>query len=363
MRRAIFILLVAGLALAPSVLPAQARTSVSTTTASWQGQAATRPQAPSSELTLPLKPNSVRFAVIGDNGTGERSQYEVADQMAKFHGKFPFDFVIMLGDNIYGGDTPADFRLKFELPYKSLLDAGVKFYASLGNHDNPNERLYTPFNMGGERYYTFKKGNVGFFALDSTYMNPAQLAWIEQRLHGADSGWKICFFHHPLYSDAKYHGPDPDLRARIEPLFEKYGVDVVFSGHDHVYERIKPQHGINYFVLGNSGELRPHDLKSSAATAKGFDTDQGFMLVEIAGDELYFMTDTRTGNSVDSTTRNNQRARSDFSPLIRENQIAVETHSRIVPTSIRASYPLAAAACSAAKNPKMAPPLNCIPPW
>ena len=127
----------------------------------------------------------------------------MAEQMAKYHEKFPFDFVIMLGDNIYGGDTPGDYKQKFELPYKTLLDAGVKFYASLGNHDNPNERLYSPFNMSGERYYTFKKGNVGFFALDSTYMNPAQLAWIEQHLHSADSGWKICFFHHPLYSDGK----------------------------------------------------------------------------------------------------------------------------------------------------------------
>ena len=222
--------------------------------------------------------------------------------MAKYHEKYPFDFVIMLGDNIYGGDTPGDYKQKFELPYKTLLEAGVKFYASLGNHDNPNERLYMPFNMSGERYYTFKKGDVEFFALDSTYMNPAQLAWIEQHLHSADSGWKICFFHHPLYSDGKFHGPDPDLRARIEPLFVKYGVDVVFSGHDHVYERIKPQHGIYYFVVGNSGALRSRNLKPSAQMIKGFDTDRAFMLVEVAGDELYFQTISRTGKTVDSDT-------------------------------------------------------------
>ena len=68
-----------------------------------------------------------------------------------------FSFVIMLGDNIYGGDSPADFARKFEEPYKPLLDAGVKFYASLGNHDNPDERLYKLFNMGGERYYTSRR--------------------------------------------------------------------------------------------------------------------------------------------------------------------------------------------------------------
>ena len=94
-----------------------------------------------------------------------------------------FDFVIMLGDNIYGSHSPRDFVDKFEKPYQSLLDAGVKFYASLGNHDDPNdERLYKPFNMGGERYYTFRKGAVTFFALDSNYMDPTQLSWLDQNL-------------------------------------------------------------------------------------------------------------------------------------------------------------------------------------
>ena len=302
MRRAVFIILAAGVALGPWVLPTDGQTPVSTRTASFERQVNSGAQVPTSELTLPLKPGSVRFAVIGDSGTGDRYQYEVAEQMAKYHEEFPFDFVIMLGDNIYGGDSPSDYRQKFELPYKTLLDAGVKFYASLGNHDNPNQRLYAPFNMSGERYYTFKKGNAGFFALDSTYMDPAQMAWIEQRLQSAGSGWKICFFHHALYSNGKFHGPDPDLRAQIEPLLVKYGVDAVFSGHDHVYERIKPQLGIYYFVVGNSGALRSRNLKRSAQMIKGFDTDRAFMLVEVAGDESYFQTISRTGKTVDSDT-------------------------------------------------------------
>src|SRR5258708_22801042 len=93
---------------------------------------------------LRLKPNSVRFAVIGDNGTGETTEYDVGRQMAAFREQFRFDFVVMLGDNMYGGESPDDFKRKFEDPYKALLDGGVKFYASLGNHDNPNERFYKP---------------------------------------------------------------------------------------------------------------------------------------------------------------------------------------------------------------------------
>jgi len=268
--------------------------------AGWAGLAIMGGQGQPPELTLPLKPNSVRFAVIGDSGTGERGQAEVGQEMVRYHARFPFDFVLMLGDNIYGSQLPHDFQRKFEDPYKTLIDAGVKFYASLGNHDDPNQRFYKPFNMGGQRYYSFKKGNASFFALDSNYVDPTQLTWLESQLARSDAAWNICFFHHPLYTHARFHGADVDLRAVIEPIFVKGGVNVVLAGHEHVYERIKPQQGIYYFVLGNAGELRFHDLRPSPDTLKGFDTDRAFMLVEIAGDEFYFQTISRTGETVDS---------------------------------------------------------------
>ncbi|HXM97225.1 MAG TPA: metallophosphoesterase [Candidatus Dormibacteraeota bacterium] len=253
------------------------------------------------DFKFPLKSNSVRFAAIGDMGTGEAPQYAVAERMMTVHQQFPFEFVIMLGDNLYGGSKPKDYEKKFELPYKPLLDAGIKFYASLGNHDNPNERFYKLFNMNGENYLTFKKGNVHFFVLDSNYMDPKQLEWLEKQLKGAGtSDWKICYFHHPLYSSGKTHGSSNELRKLLEPLFIKYGVDAVFSGHDHVYERVTPQKGIYYFTEGSSGQLRNGDLAKTSMTTKGFDTDRTFMLVEIAGNEMYFQTLSRSGDTVDS---------------------------------------------------------------
>lgn len=173
--------------------------------------------APDPSLKLPLKPKSVRFAVIGDNGTGRRPEFEVAQQMEAYRRVVNFSFVIMLGDNIYGGHSPRDFARKFEQPYKPLLDAGVKFYASLGNHDSLSERQYDLFNMGGERYYSFKKNDVTFFVLDSSYMDPVQISWLEKQLRDSNSPWKICYFHHPLYSDGKFHGPDLDLRSVLPP--------------------------------------------------------------------------------------------------------------------------------------------------
>jgi hypothetical protein len=253
------------------------------------------------DIRIPLQNKSVRFAVIGDSGTGDRAQYEVAQRMEAYRQAVKFDFVIMLGDNIYGSHSPKDFVKKFEQPYKPLLDAGVKFYASLGNHDDPDdERLYKPFNMGGERYYAFRKGEVAFFALDSNYMDPRQLSWLEQNLKDSQGTWKICFFHHPLYNDGRHHGADADLRTQVLPLFQRYGVNAVFSGHEHVYQRIKPENNIYYFVLGNSGKLMTHDFGAPRERVKGFDTDQSFMLVEIVGDKLYFQTIARSGETIDS---------------------------------------------------------------
>jgi hypothetical protein len=194
--------------------------------------AAAGPQAQAPPL--PNRPNSLKFAAIGDNGTGDTPQYEVGAQMAKLHASFPFDLVIMLGDNMYGGQSPSDYVKKFERPYAPLLAAGVKFQASIGNHDQPAQVSYNLYNMNGQRYYSYARNNVRFFALDSNRMDPKQVEWLEAGLKSATEDWKICYFHHPLYSNAERHGAAVDLRVKIEPLFVKYGVNVVFSGHDHV---------------------------------------------------------------------------------------------------------------------------------
>ena len=219
----------------------------------------------------------------------------------------------MLGDNMYGAERPQDFLNKFEKPYKPLLDKKVEFNAALGNHDDPNQIFYKPFNYGGKRYRTFKKGSVRFFALDSNYLDPEQLQWLEKELQSSGSDWKIAYFHHPLYSSA-YHGPTIEVRAALEPLFQKYNVDVVFAGHEHLYERIVPQKGIYYFVAGGSAKLRENDIRKSAEVAIGFDTDRSFMIVEISGDEMFFQTISRTGQTVDTGIVPRRKVRIDLQP-------------------------------------------------
>jgi 3',5'-cyclic AMP phosphodiesterase CpdA len=206
----------------------------------------------------------------------------------------------MLGDNMYGRQEPRDFVDKFERPYAPLLQTGVLFYAALGNHDQQSNRTYQGFNMNGQRYYVLTKPNVTFYVFDTNLLDPPQLEWIRQTLAKPVDGWRICVFHHPLYSDAGRHGSNVELRVVLEPLMVQAGVNVVFSGHEHVYERLTPQKGIAYFIEGASGQLRKGDLQRSPTMAAGYDEDQTFMLVEIAGGEMRFQTISRTGRVVDS---------------------------------------------------------------
>jgi predicted phosphodiesterase len=261
-------------------------------------------------LGLPSRPDSVKFAVIGDSGRGWAPQHEVARQMVTYRQQFPFDFVLMAGDNIYEGPATAeDYRVKFEQPYAALLADGVPFYAVLGNHDDPNQRNYAPFNMHGHRYYTFTPPanllaglvtDVRIFALDSTNMDGAQQAWLAEQLSKSKARWKIVLLHHPLYTSGRYGLQARLLRWQLESLLVEDGADVVFSGHEHIYQRSRLQHGIQYFISGGAGSLRRGDGAVTPAIARSFDRDFHFMLVEIADNALYFQAITRTGVTVDA---------------------------------------------------------------
>ena len=136
-----------------------------------------------------------------------------------------------------------------------------------------------------------------------------QIAWLEKELQTSGSDWKIAVFHHPLYSSGERHGSDMKLRDVLEPLFIKYNVSLVLTGHDHFYERVKPQKGIGYFVVGSGGQLRAGNIDSSTElTAGGFDSDLVFLAAEIAGDDMYFNAVSRQGAIVDSGVLTRRKA-------------------------------------------------------
>jgi predicted phosphodiesterase len=262
------------------------------------------------ELALPNHADSVKFAVIGDSGRGWRPQHEVAARMVEYRAKFPFTFVLMAGDNIYEGPASAeDYRVKFEEPYRALLQAGVKFFAVLGNHDDPRQVSYQLFNMEGERYYTFRPPtnllarlteDVQVFAFDSTNFDAGQRAWIERELARSKARWKIALMHHPLYSPGRYQAQSWRLRRRIEPLLVAGGIDVVFSGHEHLYARMTLQHGVQHVISGAAGSLRRGDARPRTFVARSFDDDFHFVLAEIDGGELYLQAISREGRTIDA---------------------------------------------------------------
>lgn len=258
---------------------------------------------------LALRPVSLKFGVIGDSGQWSRAQRETAAQLALQRKNFTFDFVLMLGDNNYGDGSPDSYQKRFEEPFKPLLDAGVMFYAARGNHDAGPQWDYRPFNMGGERYYTFERrtgvlpplagDRVQFVALDSVNLDDEQLSWLDRQLSESKAEWKIVFFHHPIYSSGRYAMSSAARRLILEHVLIDHQVDAVFAGHEHVYERMVPQTGVMHFVVGASGSVRVGDLQPSSYQAKGYDRDLSFMLIEIAGDAMYFRAVNRVGEVID----------------------------------------------------------------
>ncbi len=160
-------------------------------------------------VTPPRAEGSIRFAVIGDSGSGAKVQYQLAERLIAARQTFPYTFVLMMGDNIYGNDSPKGFAKKFEIPYKPLLDASVPFYATLGNHDAQDQRFYKGFNMGGHRYYTFTEGSVQFFVMDTTYMDRGQLEWLDAVTAGIAGAVEDCLRTPSLL----LHGEEAWLRS------------------------------------------------------------------------------------------------------------------------------------------------------
>lgn len=264
---------------------------------------------PSSIFAVQDVSSKLRFAVIGDWGDGSDDQAALGKQMVSVYRKSSFDFVLGSGDNIYPNGAARHFVKKFEEPFSGLLKNHVKFHTVFGNHDveegRQDQRHYPLFNMEGRHYYTLSQGNglVDIFMLDTTDYDLTQAGWFGDALRTSTAKWKVVVMHHPLYSSGKKHGANVKLRRKIEPLLTKYKVNVVFAGHDHIYERVKPQHGVQHFVTGAGGKLRRGNMdKESTITAAGYDKDNHFMLIELDDREMSFKAISETGDLIDSGT-------------------------------------------------------------
>lgn len=218
------------------------------------------PPVPFDPTNLP----AARLAVAGDVGTGGAAELATADAVARAGSARPFDALVLLGDNVYPSGDPARLKATVFDPFGPVLGQGSRLLPVLGNHDV--EAQVAVLGMPG-RWYAQPVGPVLFIGLDSNRPDdPAQRAWLEATLAGASQPWKVVALHHPPYS-AGWHGSSRNVRDAFGPLFERYGVQLVFAGHDHDYQRSTPIRGVTYVVSGGAAKLRTTDRADYTAVS------------------------------------------------------------------------------------------------
>lgn len=257
------------------------------------------------------------FAAIGDFG----SDYISTRRVSKLVRDWQPQFVITLGDNNYPSGSAAtidrnigNFYREFIAPYRGRYGAGAltnRFFPCLGNHDwvTPGAKPYLDyFDLpGNERYYTFTRGPIQFFCLDSDEREPdgtspdsPQGQWLQQKLTNSLAVWKLVYFHHAPYSSGVAHGTHTGETARMRWPFHEWGVDAVLAGHDHIYERVHTN-GLVYFVNGLGGDSRDkfHTVPLAGSVKRYFE-DFGALRVDATENYVLFRFFNWRGTQIDS---------------------------------------------------------------
>lgn len=259
----------------------------------------------------------ITFAVIGDYGSDTIPTRQVANLVRSWQSQF----VVTLGDNNYPVGSAAtidrhigQFYHEFIGQYKGRYGFGAitnRFFPCLGNHDwlTTNAQPYLDYFTlpDNERYYTFKRGAVQFFCLDSDKNEPdgtspdsRQGQWLQQQLTNSTAVWRLVYFHHAPYSSGEVHGTHTGETARMKWPFHEWGADAVLAGHDHIYERVHTN-GIVYFVNGLGGDswdkLHNFPVPGSATRYNG---DYGALRIDAAENYILFRFFTRWGRQIDS---------------------------------------------------------------
>ena len=271
------------------------------------------PHAESYSLRVPSAPDQAyRFAVIGDFGYPDHhSTVAVANQVNKHEP----DYLLTVGDNIYQHGQPGHYDSAWFTPYGVTMARGPTFPA-LGNHDIESENgrwfleyFHLPENGPAghkERNYSFDYGNAHVAVVDSNpfdrqvdaVMNSIA-SWLEDDLNRTDKPWKLVTLHHALHASPGSRGIEPRLRDLLAPIFESTGVQIVFQGHNHWYERSNPVNGVHYITTG-AGGLSLHEAgQPNRYSAKLEDDLYSFVLVDVDGDQLSLQAIGEDGKAFD----------------------------------------------------------------
>ena len=202
------------------------------------------------ETFVPFAPDAqpqLHVAVAGDIGDSGGRLDATAHALAEAEATDPYDLLLLLGDNVYPAGDPAKLPETVFRPFAPVLEH-AELLAILGNHDVMSDHGAEQLRRLGlpGPWWASRSENVLLIGLDSNRAyDPEQLAWLEATLKHATAPWKIVAIHHSPYS-AGYQGSSMSVREDFVPLFERYGVQLVLSGHDHDYQRSKPINGVTY---------------------------------------------------------------------------------------------------------------------
>lgn len=197
--------------------------------------------------------SAIRVLAIGDFGVGGETQRATGEAVRQYEAPHAANTLLTLGDNDYT-ESPSAFAANWAASFGWTGPAGVRVAGTLGNHDVVVDRGRYQFALLGMpgRYYRRRIASVELFVLDSTNIDVRQTSWLRRSLARSTARWKVASFHHPAYTCGAYRG-DARVRAAWVPLFERFGVRLALSGHDHNYQRFASRRGVTYVVHGGGG--------------------------------------------------------------------------------------------------------------
>lgn len=263
--------------------------------------------AGSPRSTRPLQPfppgaePDTRLAVVGDVGYGNDRERKTAAAIVSAGSADPYDVLVLLGDNVYPSGDPARLPQTVFGPFQPVLESDAQLFAILGNHDvakGEGDRQAAALGLPG-RWHSTQVGDVTLVGLDSTDVgNPEQRAWLEATLAGAATPWKFVALHHPPYS-AGYQGSSVEAREAFSPLFERFGVQLVLSGHEHDYQRSYPINGVTYVVSGAAADTRRTGREEFTAESASW---HHFVDVNVFADHVLLRAVNQSGRVFDEVT-------------------------------------------------------------
>jgi hypothetical protein len=192
------------------------------------------------------------FAVKGDWGAGTTAQRQVTEEMCALRRTLKFKYIVTTGDNFYTPDGIAT-QQNFYAPERCLNSyPGNVWRAVWGNHDVAGPSTGTVLGSP-QRYYTWRVGTTQFFMLDANRPgDAAQRSWLARELSASRARVKIVVFHQPAFTSG-LHADDTSAQRNWVPLFVRFRVTLVLTGHNHDYEHLKVD-GIDYVVSGGGGQ-------------------------------------------------------------------------------------------------------------